>query len=474
MKRGLFCTLLSVLLLGCLFFLPTEAQAADAENLIFVANSNASYSLERCNTSAAGELVIPATHNGYPVTAIGDFAFADCTGLTTVVIPDGITSIGLGAFSDCTGLTQITIPNSVVSVGIYAFDGCTSLGYNTYGNAKYLGNESNPYVLLTDAASTGVTSCQIHADTRSIYFEAFKGCTKLTHITIPDSVAAIGNYAFDGCTGLQNIHLGKGMTVIGEAAFRGCAGLTDITIPNSVTAIGMSAFSGCTGLTDLTIPNRVTEIGWYAFSGCTGLTEITIPSSVTSVGKYAFNGCSALQKVFFGGTCAEWKALTARGGDAAGATVVTGAHSYEGVVTKEATCVSEGVMTYVCSGCGDTKAETEKIPLAGHSYGEWTEVKAPTAEEVGTEERNCIHCNAKEQREIAKLEVIPTEPTEPSAEPTEPPTEPSVQNPTEPTIGDSGENPPKNDDNSVIWIAVIGVAGLLAAAAAVVLKKRKN
>ena len=74
------------------------------------------------------------------------------------------------------------------------------------------------------------------------------------------------------------------VTSIGYHAFRDCSGLTSITIPNSVTSIGDNAFSNCSGLTSITILEGVTSIGDYAFSSCSGLTSITIPNSVTSIG----------------------------------------------------------------------------------------------------------------------------------------------------------------------------------------------
>mgnify|MGYP002524651487 CR=1 FL=1 len=123
----------------------------------------------------------------------------------------------------------------------------------------------------------------------SIGYEAFKGCTGLTSITIPNSVTSIGDRAFYDCTSLKSVTIGNSVTDIGDAAFYGCTGLTSITIPNSVTSIGWGAFKGCTGLTSITIPNSVTTIEYSAFEGCTSLASVTIPNSVTTIEYSAFD-----------------------------------------------------------------------------------------------------------------------------------------------------------------------------------------
>ena len=101
-------------------------------------------------------------------------------------------------------------------------------------------------------------------------------------------VTTIGDYAFRVCSGLTSVSIPNSVTSIGAMAFERCSGLTTVTIPESVTSIGYDAFSNCHGLTSIIIPNSVTSIGSDAFWYCIGLTTVTIPNSVTSIGKDAF------------------------------------------------------------------------------------------------------------------------------------------------------------------------------------------
>ena len=105
------------------------------------------------------------------------------------------------------------------------------------------------------------------------------------------SVTSIGGGAFRDCSGLTSITIPNGVTSIGNVAFYYCSSLTSITIPENVTSIGLGAFEGCSSLTSITIPNSVTSIGEIAFHNCTNLTSITIPNSVTSIGGGAFSNC---------------------------------------------------------------------------------------------------------------------------------------------------------------------------------------
>ena len=135
----------------------------------------------------------------------------------------------------------------------------------TSGDNKYTGDIE----ILSSVTYSGTTY-----PVTSIGNSAFKGCSGLKSVTIPNSVTSIGNYAFYECSGLTSVIIGNSVTSIGDKAFQDCSGLTSVTIPNSVTSIGESAFQYCRRLTDVTIGNSVTSIGESAFQDCSGLRTI--------------------------------------------------------------------------------------------------------------------------------------------------------------------------------------------------------
>ena len=235
-----------------------------------------------------GNVVIPEEvtymNRTRKVTSIGDYAFRECYGLTSVTIPNSVTSIGDYAFDQCSVLISITIPNSVTSIGSGAFRGCSGLTSVTIPNSV---TSIGDYAFK---GCSGLTSVTIPNSVTSIGWGAFDGCFGLSSVTIPNSVTSIGGYAFSGCSGLTSVTIPNSVTSIGSGVFSGCSGLTSVTIPNSVTSIGNYAFASCEGLTSVTIPNSVTSIEWDAFKGCSGLTSVTIPNSVTSIGHNAFDG----------------------------------------------------------------------------------------------------------------------------------------------------------------------------------------
>ena len=292
-------------------------QQTSTEGLQYKQLSDGSYAVSGYKGDFA-EVLIASVWRGQPVTALGDEAFRDCSGLTSVTIPDSVTNIGDYAFNGCSGLTSVTIPDSVTSIGAGTFSGCS-----------------------------GLTRVTIPDSVKDIGAGAFSGCSGLTSVTIGNSVTSIGTSAFSGCTGLTSVTIGNSVTSIGTSAFYNCNGLTeihyngdltgwlnisgldnlmtyvstktlyidgtkiegDLVIPEGVKYICSYAFRGCSGLTSVTIPNSVTSIGYDAFYDCSNLTSVTIPDSVTSIGSNAFEGCTGLTRIDFDGTKAHWKAI---------------------------------------------------------------------------------------------------------------------------------------------------------------------
>ncbi len=147
---------------------------------------------------------------------------------------------------------------------------------------------------------SSLTSIYIPNSVISIGRYAFRDCNSLISIDIPDSVTSIDNGAFYHCSSLTEIVIPDSVTSIGDDAFEACSSLTEIVIPDSVTSIGYDTFYYCDGLTKIVIPDSVTSIGGHALGYCSSLTEIVIPNSVTSIESYAFEYCSSLTEVIIG------------------------------------------------------------------------------------------------------------------------------------------------------------------------------
>ena len=247
------------------------------------------------------------------VTSIGSSAFEDCSSLTSITIPKGVTSIGSSAFRLCSSLTSITIPDSVISIGDYAFYYCRGLMNITIPDSVTSIGSSAFY------NCSSLTSITIPGSVTSIGENAFSRCSGLTSIVVAESNKVY--HSFKNCLietqsktlilGCKNseIPMDGSVTGIGSSAFKDCSSLTSITIPNSVTSIGSSAFEDCMSLTNITIPESVTSIGALAFYNCSSLTSITIPDSVTSIGDCAFYYCSRLTSITFEDT-STWYTTT--------------------------------------------------------------------------------------------------------------------------------------------------------------------
>lgn len=261
-------------------------------------------------TGSGGDLVIPATINGLPVTRIDWAAFliTNPTGLTSVVIPSSVTSIGDSAFYTCTNLASVTIPNSVKSIETGAFGDCTSLTNVTIpASVTSIGQDAFVQCTSLTAITVNAANTAYRSSADGVLFNFNKTAliecpgAKAGSYTVPASVTTIGNDAFEYCANLTNVTFPNGVTSIGTMAFGFCSGLTTMTIPGSVLTIGGNTFYSCSSLASVTLSNGLTSISDTLFVGCSSLTTITIPSTVTSVGQNAFHGCKALKSAMFQG-----------------------------------------------------------------------------------------------------------------------------------------------------------------------------
>lgn len=348
------------ILLLVMMLLPMAVDAYTGETVIngirFYLDANYQVAEVR-KSNYSGGIVIPEIieYQGivYSVKSIGDYAFAGCSGLTSVTIPKSISSMGQWAFSSCNSLTAVhisdleawcriqfyheysnplneahhlfmngteikdlVIPNSMTYISAQAFVGCTNLSsvhisdLDAWCKIKFEGEYSNPLRYAQ---------------------HLFLNDKEITDLVIPNSVTSIGDYAFSRWNGLISVSIPNSVTSIGYDAFGGCSKMTTVNIPSSITSIGSYAFISCNSLTsvhisdlnawckisfqgdssnplqyanhlflngseikDLVIPDSFTSIGQYAFKGCDGLKSLTIGNNVTSIGKDAFAFCNGL------------------------------------------------------------------------------------------------------------------------------------------------------------------------------------
>ena len=242
-------------------------------------------------TGLETKLVIPAEINGVKVTGIDSGAFRNNTGLTSVVIPEGVTSIGDGAFRDCSSLESIDLPDGLTSIGEYAFYDCSSLvsidlpdGLTSIGEWAFFECSSLESIDLPD----GVTS---------IGNSVFRYCISLESIDLPDGLTSIGDYAFSGCISLVSIDLPDGLTSIGNSAFSSCSSLASIDLPEELASISDEAFRSCDSLVSICLPDGLTSIGNSAFRSCDSLVSIDLPEGLTSIGNEAFRYCHDLSMI---------------------------------------------------------------------------------------------------------------------------------------------------------------------------------
>lgn len=319
-------------------------------------------SRDSCNAiiyTASGTLLAGCRNTVIPggVTAIGNWAFSGCAGLSGIFLPNTVADIGYESFYGCSSLMDVNIPNSVRAIGYQAFYGCTSLrSIHIPGSVRGIASSVFEYcpslrtisvapdnpnfdsrdecnaIIITDE-NTLIAGCRnttIPPTVTTIDDYAFSGCSTLLGIDIPESVREVGCFAFRDCSSLRSIAIPEGVVSIGASAFFDCKALNCVEIPSTVESIGGYAFEHCPALYSMSvapgnahydsrdscnaiietasdiliagcmntvIPGTVVAIGDNAFSGSFMLTRANIPNSVTAIGDYAFAGCTSLSAI---------------------------------------------------------------------------------------------------------------------------------------------------------------------------------
>lgn len=233
---------------------------------------------------ASGDVTIPDTYRGAPVTKIGDRAFAGKSALKSIVISDRVTQIGSSAFYNCASLERLTFSKNLTSIGESAFQSCRSLSGTLAipENVTQIGK-------LAFAYCTAVTELKLNTKLQSVGESAFSSCTELKTLSIPDSVKTIGNDAFSLCGKLTEVHFGSQLTQIGEYSFASCGSLENIVFNAGLKYIGKGAFMSCAKLDTVTFSDTVEYVGDGAFYQDALLANVTFGSRLRTIGASAFD-----------------------------------------------------------------------------------------------------------------------------------------------------------------------------------------
>ena len=356
MKKILSAICAVVLMLTCVFTLPTRAEAATVESGKCGANLTWTWDGEGTLTiSGTGAMTDYTDTSSRPwnsifyavekvviksgVTTIGDWAFSDGVKMEQISIPGTVTKIGDGALSMWHHVEEFTVPAGVTSIGEYALGNCPKLRMikvasgNTafYADSKgVLYNKNKTVLVQAPTLISGTYS--IPSTVTTISARAFEDCSNLQSVTGMANVKQIGEKAFRTCRSLQSFSVPSGVKVLPEHLFNDCTGLQSVTIPASVEEIYTSAFEYCSSLKTITVnsqnanysssggvlynknksvllyascglsgtytvPASVKVIDYAAFGHCYNLENVIIPEGVTEIGHYAFWYCYNLKSL---------------------------------------------------------------------------------------------------------------------------------------------------------------------------------
>ena len=253
---------------------------------------------------------------------VSEYAFTDCSKMSTATLGEKVTEIGNYAFSGCSSLQSIDIHDAVKTLGSYAFQNCSALKSAKMGSGIEIINKN------TFSSCKSLLEVKIGINVKKINQYAFTGCSKLPSIVIPQSVTEIGNSVFSGCTQLKNViienseselklgsnsssplfadcpldsvYIGRNISYNANysySPFYRNTSLRAVKITDKEEEISENEFYGCTNLQRVMIGDGVTTISDYAFSGCQSLKYFTFGTQVKTIGKEAFSDCTSVVEI---------------------------------------------------------------------------------------------------------------------------------------------------------------------------------
>lgn len=249
--------------------------------------------------------------SGDNITTIGEYAFLECTKLSSITLPDSVVNMSNSVFEDCTSLKSVQLSNGLIEISSNCFNRCSSLtaidipdsvlkiGGSAFGECTSLSSVDLPNALQEISSyafqNTSISEISLPQTVTSLGSGTFMGCAALNSIAIPQKVTTIPTGFASGCTSLSQIDIPYGVAEIKGKAFENCVNLTEIVIPNSVTDV--SGFIGCTSLSKVTLSKNIENIGSQSFKGCNSLKNIELPQSLRFIGESAFEGCTLLENI---------------------------------------------------------------------------------------------------------------------------------------------------------------------------------
>lgn len=240
----------------------------------------------------------------WSVKTIEGGAFYNCTGLTSVVIPDSVQSMGIETFAGCSNLESLTIPSIGARSGVNSTDPLIYSFGSIFGTTEYANSYLSRQHTKYDDGTIRINDYYLPKSLKTVNITkgeildyAFENCMYIENISIPDSITQIGEFAFLGCAYLKSFDIPHGVTEIKQGTFKSCESLVSITVPPYVTTLGYNCFAGCESLTDIALPDGLQKIETSVFSGCKSLTNIVIPDSVTEISPGVFANCESLESL---------------------------------------------------------------------------------------------------------------------------------------------------------------------------------